>query len=464
MLKWWRLYYLGLASIVCLAVVHSSIALDQSVAQVEEPIIGELDDDLNIEELIRELTEAEVYNLRNDVTVSPGGKSPRPARNADILVHRDHLTTGRDSLAELLFSKDFRLSELQFLARLGSNSEFTFIPGTDIYKLANKTAGVSDVFQVKNGTFLAAVPPDAVPPQFATLDVVITPTFISPSDTQTVTVREDETVSEPSPGPAASLPPTATPPREPAIEPFSGTDEPTESGRVEPPLSVTETPELPENEPVDLSTRDGLQTQSYRIIETGDAKTVFTASYNASTNTTLVLNLVGNLKIANPDDPTNFELLQPGQLITAENGVLGPVQTFSLATFYRTSSLAQGLGPGQEEFVEQQPPRVRDILNKLRPFTIAAVENQTNFLAGLCSLDSLGSFSTLATNCIEVPSDAPIDTFTDDRESITPVVELPDPMDRENPPEPLLPEDIPDIPDIPDTPLTIAGSTLAAAL
>ncbi|MEL6502266.1 MAG: hypothetical protein AAFQ23_12870, partial [Cyanobacteria bacterium J06623_1] len=65
-----------------------------------------------------------------------------------------------------------------------------------------------------------------------------------------------------------------------------------------------------------------------------------------------------------------------------------------------------------------------------------------------CSLNSLGSFSTLSTNCIEVSGDTPVDTFTDVREVVTPVTEL---FDQET--IVLPPEAVPETPAAPPAPV-----------
>ena len=128
--------------------------------------------------------------------------------------------------------------------------------------------------------------------------------------------------------------------------------------------------------------------------------------------------------------------------------------------FYATSSLAAGLGPEQEDIVAEEPFRVREILNQVRPATLAAVTAQDNLLNGFCTLDGLGSANTLSTNCISGAGDDPSDSFNDNREGLfpeppeeAPETDIPAPEPPANIPDTPGPADIPDTPGTPDTPI-----------
>ncbi|MER3475950.1 MAG: hypothetical protein C4287_04510, partial [Leptolyngbya sp. ERB_1_2] len=140
---------------------------------------------------------------------------------------------------------------------------------------------------------------------------------------------------------------------------------------------------------------------------------------DAATNKAAFLNLTNNpIKIL--DTKGNSVVIRGGDTVTVQNGAIGQVQVFDLKRFLETSSLANGLAPGQEKEIAQESPRVQQTLNLVRVATIAAINLQLRQLEGLCTLNARGGASTLSTNCITTNSDDPLRAFQDWREISTP--------------------------------------------
>lgn len=117
-------------------------------------------------------------------------------------------------------------------------------------------------------------------------------------------------------------------------------------------------------------------------------------------------NLTGTpIKIT--DAKGSFIFIQGGQTVSVLKGTLGEVKTFGLRTFYQTSGLAVGLGPGQESIVLQEAPPVQQTLKAVRTATLATLDLQTKAIEGLCTPNARGA-STRATNCITTHSDDPL--------------------------------------------------------
>ncbi|MCU0550944.1 MAG: hypothetical protein MUC48_16480 [Leptolyngbya sp. Prado105] len=140
---------------------------------------------------------------------------------------------------------------------------------------------------------------------------------------------------------------------------------------------------------------------------------------DAANNKTEFFNLTNNpIKIF--DSKGNVTIINGGQTVTVQNGVIGRVNTFDLRKFYQTSSLSVGLAPGQESLITQEPTRVQATLNQVRVATIAALTLQTRQLEGLCTLNARGGASTLSTNCVTTDSDDPLRAFQERRDVTTP--------------------------------------------
>ncbi len=156
--------------------------------------------------------------------------------------------------------------------------------------------------------------------------------------------------------------------------------------------------------------------------------------YNASTNTGQYFALTQGAFTITDLKGTQVTLLA-GQTVQILNGVMGPVQIFDLRTFYGSSQLASGLGPGQEALILQESPPVQQTLTVIREATLAALAAQTQQLEGLCTLNGRGSNSTLSTNCITTDSDDLLRDWQNHREIKTP-----------RPPNPEIPVPPPPVP------------------
>ncbi len=156
-------------------------------------------------------------------------------------------------------------------------------------------------------------------------------------------------------------------------------------------------------------------------------------------------------KITVTDLKGNAAILQGGQFLTIRNGQLGPVQTFDLKAFYKSSQLGLGLGPGQADLILQEPATVQPTLKAVRQATLATLEAQNRWLEGLCTINARGGSSTLATNCITTNTDDPLRAFQDRREVTTPL-----PPEQPLPPPPptkeVPPVQPPETPTPPPTP------------
>jgi hypothetical protein len=75
--------------------------------------------------------------------------------------------------------------------------------------------------------------------------------------------------------------------------------------------------------------------------------------------------------------------LQGGQVVVVIAGriVCEPYEV-ELRELYQREALIQGLGPGQEALIDQEPEAVQGTLRDVRPKTLAAVENQAQRASG----------------------------------------------------------------------------------
>ncbi len=160
------------------------------------------------------------------------------------------------------------------------------------------------------------------------------------------------------------------------------------------------------------------------------------------------------------DSKGNFLFINGGQTVSVLKGTLGEVKTFDLRTFYKTSGLALGLGPGQEPIVLQEAPPVQQTLKAVRTATLATLDLQTKAIEGLCTLNARGGDSTLATNCITTDSDDPLRGYLDRRDVVTPVPDRPIPTPPP-PTPPIVPPTPPIVtpPPVPQTPPIVTVPT-----
>ena len=244
------------------------------------------------------------------------------------------------------------------LARVGSNAIFRFVPGTRS-------------FQLRNGTALIMSLPGRVGTKVET--------------------PGGQILAQALPAPASSSTPTSPTPTSPT------------------PASPTPTSPSPSSPPPFPSPLPPPEPRSLAMIVQFDAATNKAQVFALTNSSITVFDLKGR-QIA----------LQGGQTVAIVNGILGPVQTFDLKTFYQSSNLAIGLGPGQDSVLLQESPPVQQTLKSVRVETLAALEAQARWLEGLCTLNARGGGSTLATNCITTDADDPLRDFQNRREVTTP--------------------------------------------
>lgn len=79
------------------------------------------------------LTKAEIYKLVNQAQLMLRNQSPRPAKQADVILPLDAIKTATRSRADLLFNEGS-------IVRLGGNAVFRFVPGVRNFQLRNGTA------------------------------------------------------------------------------------------------------------------------------------------------------------------------------------------------------------------------------------------------------------------------------------------------------------------------------------
>jgi hypothetical protein len=124
-----------------------------------------------------------------------------------------------------------------------------------------------------------------------------------------------------------------------------------------------------------VGTALSIRTSEAEVTATG---TTFFIDRNPDSKTTRIGVLANS-----PDSPVavngtrqGTSELRAGQVVSVVDGVVGTVVDFDLLWFYRTSQLAAGLGPGQENVVDQKPTSVQRTLEAVRTQTLAAIEEQ----------------------------------------------------------------------------------------
>ncbi len=104
--------------------------------------------------------------------------------------------------------------------------------------------------------------------------------------------------------------------------------------------------------------------------------------HNQERKTTQVFALTdGDIKITDQRGRKTVALLG-GQTVAVKNGVVGNPQEFDLPAFYRTITLASGLGNGQENLVAQEATPVQETIKAVRVETLAALRRQAERFKG----------------------------------------------------------------------------------
>ncbi|MDJ0705689.1 MAG: hypothetical protein QNJ46_20680 [Leptolyngbyaceae cyanobacterium MO_188.B28] len=367
------------------------------------------------------LTRAEVYRLLNQVQFIPRGQSSRPAQLSDILAPRDALRTGNRSRVELLFNEGS-------LARIGSSAVFRFVPGLRRYQLPDGSIQSEAIFQLRSGVALILNPSDSLGSRIETPE----------SRIELLNTLVSQQLHPPSTPLTLLPPPIQTPVAQGLI-----------------PLTLERNATLPKHltfQQASIKVEPTLVQQPSQSapLSAPDRISAVVVTHDLAAKTTQVFNLTDfEIRVSNADG-SQSKILRAGQTVSVKEGEVGPIQTFDLDSFYQSSEIAAGLGPGQEDQVLQESPEVQAILNAIRVKTVTAVEIQRGWIEGLCTLNGQGNASTLSTNCITTQADDPLSNFQDEREDVTPQPEstvdpIVDPTVDPNPtvdPQPEIPLDV----------------------
>lgn len=333
-------------------------AQSQAFAQINDPQVIAQQDEV--------LTRAEIYKLRNQVELVPFNQSPRSAKLSDILVPQDALRTAAAAIAELLFNEGS-------IARVDANTVFRFREGLRRFQLQNRVAQQGFDLVARGRLKLNSAKLES--------------TIIAPSAKRNNTQDPYSGRLAQSPSQSPSQSPDQSPDQFPSQSPSlqKETIFVLESGAallMSPPNSVgtqVETSEstisiiAPQTIPAAAST-PGV-TESGLLLPPERSSAVMVIHDPAQTSTRVFALTDGDIRVFDRSG-TNSTPLIGGQTVAVTNGKLGPVEEFDLKSFYRTVALAEGLGPGQESFVSQEPARVQITLNAIRIETLAAVRRQ----------------------------------------------------------------------------------------
>jgi hypothetical protein len=125
-----------------------------------------------------------------------------------------------------------------------------------------------------------------------------------------------------------------------------------------------------------------INTQNNPICKPAPKATAVMVAHHQESNTTQVFALTdGDINISDLQDKKTVAL-KGGQTVAIRNGIVGNPQEFDLPAFYKTISLASGLGPGQENLLAQESTLVQETLKAIRLETLAALKNQAQRFRG----------------------------------------------------------------------------------
>lgn len=313
---------------------------------IEPPVIAQA-----IAQQNEVLTRAEIYKLRNQVELVPFNQSPRSAKLSDILVPQDALRTAAASIAELLFNEGS-------IARVDANTVFRFREGLRRFQLQNRIAqqGLDGIARSRSKLNLKLIPTSLAAEQGINNNGQFShhPGALAQSSIQTP-VLQKETIFVLESGVALLMsPPNSV-----------GTQVETAESTV----SIIAPQTIPA-----VSSTPGV-TESGLLLPPERSSAVMVVHDPAQNSTRVFALTDGDIRVFDRAGTDSIPLIG-GQTVAVTNGKLGPVEEFDLKSFYRTVALAEGLGPGQESLVSQEPARVQITLNAIRIETLAAVRRQ----------------------------------------------------------------------------------------
>ncbi|MBD2345717.1 hypothetical protein [Anabaena subtropica] len=266
------------------------------------------------------LTRAEVYKLTKIVELLLHNQTQRPARPNDVVVPKDAVRTGVSSQAQLFFND-------KSLIRVDQSSIFRFEPGLRRFKLRNLIALNEMIFKLESGTALILSPPGSV-------------------GTAVETPESQITIFAANPAIASS------------------------------PSDTKLNPTLIANH---KSTKLSQNNDLYAPAQKASAVMVI---HDQERKTTQVFALTdGDIKITDQGGRKTVALLG-GQTVAVKNGLVGNSQEFDLPAFYKTITLASGLGVGHENLVAQETTPVQETIKAVRIETLAALRRQAERFRG----------------------------------------------------------------------------------
>ncbi|NEO89864.1 MAG: hypothetical protein F6K56_06250 [Moorea sp. SIO3G5] len=148
-----------------------------------------------------------------------------------------------------------------------------------------------------------------------------------------------------------------------------------------PPNSVLTEIRTPGNSLVELGAKLSEPSQDQNLFLAPTRSSAVIVRHDSANNTTQVFSLTNSgIRVSGQDGDT--VVLQGGETVSVTNGIVGEVQSFDLLRFYQTTTLAYGLGPGQNEAIAVEPVEVQKTIRAVRVETLAALEDQRTELDG----------------------------------------------------------------------------------
>jgi hypothetical protein len=130
-----------------------------------------------------------------------------------------------------------------------------------------------------------------------------------------------------------------------------------------------------------VQARSEVETPTRQLLKAPTQSSVVIVQYDSAKSTTRVLSLTDS-SIRVSGTRGNPVVLQGGETVSVTDGVVGRTQVFDLQKFYKTTGLAKGLGPDQEEAIAQEPVEIQETIREIRVETLSALEKQRARLGG----------------------------------------------------------------------------------
>lgn len=314
------------------------------------------------------LTQAQVYDLGVNVQILLPDQSSRTANRGDELRPRDSLQTAAaaNSFAKLQFNEGS-------LIFVDQDSLFYFRPGLRRIELESRLASNEIIFGLESGIALVVSPPNSAGTQVETPGARITIAAPEPIASIDSPVQLSQHLKR-------TLHTTHT-----RATHTRATDE--GNGSTKTTIQATNDVATPMMAQVDEGTQEGEQNagEVFAI----DRSSAVMVVHDPSLNMTQVFALTdGDISVADATGANSVKL-KGGETVAVTDGVLGEVQEFDLEAFYQEVALAQVLGPGQGNLVNQEPPPAQDTLRVVRRATLAVVRRQAFLRDALSGSDVL---------------------------------------------------------------------------